>query len=70
MLAKITEILGKHEVSVRSVVQEGIGGDAQLIMVMHRGDERNFEKALKQIARLKALRSKPRAIRVIEEEFV
>ncbi|CAN5458470.1 homoserine dehydrogenase [soil metagenome] len=70
VLAKITEILGKHEVSVRSVVQRGTGRDAQLIMVMHRGDERNFDRALKRIAKLSALRSKPRAIRVIEEEFV
>ncbi len=69
VLATITEILGKNEVSVRSVVQRGQGGDAQLIMVMHRGDERNFHAALKRIATLKALRAKPRAIRVIEEEF-
>ena len=70
VLATITEILGKNEVSVRSVVQRGQGGDAQLIMVMHRGDERNFHAALKRIGKLKALRAKPRAIRVIEEEFV
>ncbi len=70
VLADITEILGKNEVSVRSVVQRGQGGDAQLIMVMHRGDENRFKAALVRIARLKAMRSKPRAIRVIEEEFV
>ena len=69
VLAEITRILGENEVSVRSVVQRGTGGDAQLIMVMHRGDEKKFDKALRRIAKLKFLRAKPRAIRVIEEEF-
>jgi homoserine dehydrogenase len=69
VLAKITEILGQNEVSVRSVVQRGTGGDAQLIMVMHRVDEKRFAAALKRIAKLKFLRAAPRAIRVIEEEF-
>ncbi len=69
VLAQIAEILGENEVSVRSVVQRGMGEDAQLIMVMHRGRERRFDAALKKIAKLKFLRSPPRAIRVIEEEF-
>ncbi|MDP9189879.1 MAG: homoserine dehydrogenase [Actinomycetota bacterium] len=69
VLAKITEILGENEVSVRSVVQRGTGENAQLIMVMHRGDEKKFAAALKRIAKLRFLRSQPRAIRVIEQEF-
>ena len=69
VLAQIAEILGNNEVSVRSVVQRGIGDDAQLIMVMHPVSERRFGAALKKIAKLKFLRSPPRSIRVIEEEF-
>ncbi len=69
VLAKVAEVLGENEVSVRSVVQRGTGGDAQLIMVMHRVSEKRFDAALKRIARFKFLRSPPRAIRVIEEEF-
>jgi homoserine dehydrogenase len=69
VLAQIAEILGDNEVSVRSVVQRGLGDDAQLIMVMHPVSERRFGAALKKIARLKFLRSPPRSIRVIEEEF-
>jgi homoserine dehydrogenase len=69
VLAQIAEILGNHEVSVRSVVQRGLGGEAQLIMVMHPVSERRFAAALKRIAKLKFLRSPPRSIRVIEEEF-
>jgi homoserine dehydrogenase len=70
VLAKVAEILGDNEVSVRSVVQRGMGDDARLEMVMHEGPESRFDAALKQIAKLKFLRSPPRSIRVIEEEFV
>ncbi|HEX6585176.1 MAG TPA: homoserine dehydrogenase [Solirubrobacterales bacterium] len=69
VLAQIAEILGKNEVSVRSVVQRGTGDDAQLIMVMHPVSEKRFVAALGKIAKLRFLRSPPRSIRVIEEEF-
>jgi homoserine dehydrogenase len=69
VLAQIAEVLGDNEVSVRSVVQRGMGDEAQLIMVMHQVSEKRFEVALEKIAKLKFLRSPPRAIRVIEEEF-
>jgi hypothetical protein len=39
-------------------------------MVMHEGPESRFSAALEQIAKLDFLRSRPRSIRVIEEEFV
>jgi homoserine dehydrogenase len=69
VLARIAEVLGNHEISVRSVVQRGLGGEAQLIMVMHPVSEQRFAAALKKIAKLDFLRSPPRSIRVIEEEF-
>jgi homoserine dehydrogenase len=69
VLARVAEVLGDHEVSVRSVVQRGLGGEAQLIMVMHPVSEKRFAAALKKLARLSFMRSAPRSIRVIEEEF-
>jgi homoserine dehydrogenase len=69
VLAQIAEILGDNEVSVRSVVQRGMGDEAQLVMVMHPVREKRFEAALEKIAKLEFLRSPPRSIRVIEEEF-
>jgi homoserine dehydrogenase len=69
VLAQIAEVLGDNEVSVRSVVQRGLGGEAQLIMVMHPVSEKRFAAALRKIAKLEFLRSPPRSIRVIEEEF-
>jgi homoserine dehydrogenase len=69
VLAQVAEVLGDNGVSVRSVVQRGLGGEAQLIMVMHPVSEKKFAAALTRIAKLKFLRSPPRSIRVIEEEF-
>jgi homoserine dehydrogenase len=69
VLAQIADLLGRNEVSVRSVVQRGMGDDARLVMVMHEVSEMRFFKALEEIATLDFLRSQPRAIRVIEEEF-
>jgi homoserine dehydrogenase len=69
VLAQVAEVLGDNEVSVRSVVQRGLGGEAQLIMVMHPVSEKRFGSALERIAKLDFLRSRPRSIRVIEEEF-
>ena len=70
VLANIADVLGRNEVSVRSVVQRGMGNDARLVMVMHEGPESRFFAALQEIATLEFLRATPRAIRVIEEEFV
>jgi homoserine dehydrogenase len=69
VLARVAEVLGDNEVSVRSVVQRGRGDDATLIMVMHPVSEKRFATALERIAKLGFLRSPPRSIRVIEEEF-
>jgi homoserine dehydrogenase len=70
VLAKIARVLGEKEISVKSVVQRGIGEDARLVMVVHECLESSFAGAVEEIAGLDELRSAPRSIRVIEEEFV
>jgi homoserine dehydrogenase len=70
VLAQIAKVLGDNEISVKSVVQRGIGDDARLVMVVHECLESRFSAALEELAKLEDLRSAPRAIRVIEEEFV
>jgi homoserine dehydrogenase len=70
VLAQVAQVLGDHEVSVKSVVQKGIGENARLVMVMHPVAEGRFRSALDAISKLELLRSRPRSIRVIEEEFV
>jgi homoserine dehydrogenase len=70
VLAQVAEVLGNHGISVKSVVQKGLGADARLVMVVHPVLESRFFAALGRIGGLDFLRAPPRAIRVIEEEFV
>ena len=69
VLAAVAKVLGDHDVSVKSVVQKGLGESARLVMVLHPVLESKFYEALDRIAELDFMRARPRAIRVIEEEF-
>jgi homoserine dehydrogenase len=69
VLAQVAQLLARHDVSVKSVVQKGLGEQARLVMVVHGVLESRFEAAMEEIARLEVLRAPPRAIRVLEEEF-
>jgi homoserine dehydrogenase len=69
-LASIARVLGEQGASIKSVAQHGLGEHARLIMVIHPLSESRVREALKRIAALDFLRSTPRAIRVIEEEFM
>jgi homoserine dehydrogenase len=69
VLARVAHVLAEHDVSVKSVVQRGLGEQARLVMVVHPVLESRFFGAMEGLARLDALRAAPRAIRVLEEEF-
>jgi homoserine dehydrogenase len=69
VLAQVAAALGSHGVSVKSLQQKGMGDQARRVMVLHRGPERRFFAAIDEIAALPFMRTHPRAIRVIEEEF-
>ena len=70
VLAQVCEVLGLQGASVKSVVQKGLGQNARLVMVVHPLLESRFFAAVSLIGRLDFVRATPRAIRVIEEEFV
>src|SRR5246127_3836964 len=69
LLAGVARVLAEDGVSVKSVVQKGLGDQARLVMVLHPVLESRFKAAIEQLSRLEVLRSPPRAIRVLEEEF-
>jgi homoserine dehydrogenase len=69
VLAQVAQLLALQGVSVKSVVQKGLGNQARLVMVVHPVLESRFEGAMQMIAALEFLRAPPRAIRVLEEEF-
>jgi homoserine dehydrogenase len=69
VLAQVAEILGMQDVSIKSVVQKGLGDEARLVMVMHPVLESKFRAAVDLLSRLDFVREPPRVIRVIEETF-
>jgi homoserine dehydrogenase len=69
VLAQVAELLGMQGASIKSVVQRGLGDKARLVMVLHPLLESSFYAAVRLIERLDFVRSPPRAIRVIDEDF-
>ena len=69
VLAAITQKIGEQGASIKSVVQRGLGENAQLVMVIHPMLESRLAQAVEQIGEFDFIRSPPRAIRVIDEEF-
>ncbi len=70
VLAAVAQVLGEQGASIKSVVQRGLQENARLVMVIHPLLESRVRDALQRIAALDFIRGKPRAIRVIEEEFL
>jgi homoserine dehydrogenase len=69
VLAQLAQILGLQGISVKSFVQKGLGTNARLVMVVHPVLESKLFAAVEMIAGLEFVRARPRAIRVIDEEF-
>jgi homoserine dehydrogenase len=70
VLASVTAVLGEHQVSIKSVVQRGMGEHARLVMVTHPVLESSLREAVERVGGFEFVRSTPRTIRVIEEEFI
>jgi homoserine dehydrogenase len=70
VLATVTQVLGEQAVSIKSVVQRGLGESARLVMVTHPVLESALRAAVERLGAFDFVRSSPRTIRVIEEEFL
>ncbi len=70
VLATVTQVLGEQLVSIKSVVQRGLGEHARLVMVTHPVLESALRAAVERLGAFDFIRSSPRTIRVIEEEFM
>jgi len=69
VLSKISGILGKHQISISSVIQKGrqVNGAVPIVMMTHEAKERDFDRALKEIDRLGVIVGKTLFIRVENE---
>ena len=69
VLAKISGILAKHKISIRSVIQrEGREGDSvPLVIITHLALEKSVQKAVREINRLKVVIQPAKVIRILTE---
>ena len=59
VLASVTQVLGEHDVSIKSVVQRGMGEHARLVMVTHPVLESSLRVAVERIGEFDFVRSRP-----------
>ena len=67
VLSKISGILGKHSISIESMIQRGRGDRGEgvpLVMMCHKSSEKNIQSALKEIEALDVVCKKSNLIRV------
>ena len=69
VLGKVAGVLGRHDVSIASVIQRerSAGTTVPLVMRTHRVGERNLRRALDGITRLDVVRGRPVSIRIEEQ---
>ena len=69
VLSKISGILGKNDISISSVIQEGrqVNGAVPIVMMTHEAKEKSVHRALKEIDRLGVILGKTMFIRVENE---
>ena len=64
VLASIAGTLGENNVSIQSVIQEGRGDEAELVLVTHEAPENDLKISLDKIASLDTVLSITSALRV------
>jgi homoserine dehydrogenase len=65
VLAQVATVFGEHGVSIRSMEQEGLGGEARLVFITHAARERDVRSTLQDLRSLEAVRSVGSVLRVI-----
>jgi len=69
ILGNITSSLGKHNISIESVIQKSRhlgGGDVPIVIMTHDAREKDLLSALKEISKFKAITGKTNFIRIEE----
>jgi homoserine dehydrogenase len=67
VLAAVAGVLGRHDVSIRSMEQEGLGDEARLIFITHRARERDVQATLHDLRELEPVDRIGSVLRVIGE---
>jgi homoserine dehydrogenase len=67
VLAKVAGVFGQHEVSIRSMEQEGLGEEARLIFITHRARDARVRSTLRDLEALPDVRRVGSVLPVIGE---
>jgi homoserine dehydrogenase len=68
VLARIAAVFGSHDVSIKSVWQEGRGVEATLLLVTHESPERHLQAAVSDLAALDVVSEVATVLRVHGDE--
>jgi homoserine dehydrogenase len=70
VLAQISGVLGRHQISIAQMIQRGRkqGGSVPLVIMTHTAKERDIQKAMKEVRALSCITEEPLLIRVEGEE--
>lgn len=68
VLAAVADVFGRHEVSIRSMEQEGLGDEARLVFITHKARERDMQSCLHDLRELEAVDRISSFLRVLGEE--
>ena len=68
MLAAVAGVFGDHEVSIKSMEQEGLGDEARLVFITHTATEKDVQATLHALRELDAVDRVGTLLRVIGEE--
>ena len=64
VLARVAQTFADHQVSIKSMLQEGMGKEARLILVTHNALERNFQALLAELRTLEVVDAIASSMRV------
>jgi homoserine dehydrogenase len=67
VLASVATVLGNNNISVRSMEQDDLGDDARIVFITHEAREIDMAKCVKELRRLKTVKSVLSTLRVIED---
>ena len=65
VLSQVADAFGRHNVSIRSMEQEGLGDEARLVLITHEAAERDVRETLAELRALESVRDIGSVLRVV-----
>jgi homoserine dehydrogenase len=66
VLASVASVFGEHQVSIRSMEQQGLGDEARLVFVTHEAAEADMAATIAALGKLEGVEAVGGVLRVVE----